>query len=243
MDPGDIIPDILFEDNHLLIINKRPSQIVQGDKTGDVPLSETIKEFIRIRDQKPGKVYLGVVHRLDRSVSGVLIFAKTSKALSRLNKMLKEGEIHKTYWAIVQNPPVPVEGHLVHFLRRNEEKNKSFAYDKPVDNSKRAELIYKVLAQSDRYYLMEIRLLTGRHHQIRAQMSKIGCPIKGDLKYGFDRPNRDRSIHLHSRKVELMHPVRKEQITIVADPPDDPLWNHFLKNQNRNDIHGRQDHD
>jgi len=235
MNPEDIANDILFEDNHLLVINKRPSQIVQGDKTGDEPLSETLKEFIRIRDHKPGKVYLGVVHRLDRSVSGVLIFAKTSKALTRLNNMLKEGEIHKTYWAIVQNPPSALQGHLVHYLRRNEQKNKSFAYDKPMDHSKKAELIYEVIGRSDHYYLLEIRLLTGRHHQIRAQMAKIGCPIKGDLKYGFDRPNPDRSIHLHSRKVDLVHPVNKGKLFILADPPDDPLWNYFLKNN-----HGAQ---
>jgi 23S rRNA pseudouridine1911/1915/1917 synthase len=230
MNREDIANDILFEDNHLLIVNKRPSQIVQGDKTGDEPLSETLKEFIRIRDHKPGKVYLGVVHRLDRSVSGVLIFAKTSKALTRLNNMLKEGEINKTYWAIVQNPPGKAKGHLAHYLRRNEQKNKSFAYEKPVDHSKKAELVYEVIGKSDRYYLLEIRLLTGRHHQIRAQLAKIGCPVKGDLKYGFDRPNPDRSIHLHSRKVELVHPVSKEKLSILANPPDDPLWNYFLQN-------------
>jgi 23S rRNA pseudouridine1911/1915/1917 synthase len=230
MNREDIANDILFEDNHLLIVNKRPSQIVQGDKTGDEPLSETLKEFIRIRDHKPGKVYLGIVHRLDRSVSGVLIFAKTSKALTRLNNMLKEGEINKTYWAIVQNPPGEEKGHLAHYLRRNEQKNKSFAYEKPVDHSKKAELLYEVIGKSDRYYLLEIRLLTGRHHQIRAQLAKIGCPVKGDLKYGFDRPNPDRSIHLHSRKVELVHPVNKEKLSILANPPDDPLWNYFLQN-------------
>jgi 23S rRNA pseudouridine1911/1915/1917 synthase len=229
MNPGYIVNDILFEDNHLLIVNKRSSQIVQGDKTGDEPLSDIFKEFIRIRDGKPGKVYLGVVHRLDRAVSGVLIFAKTSKALSRLNEMLKEGEINKTYWAVVQNPPDAWQGHLIHFLRRNEQKNKSFAYDKPVDHSKKAELIYEVIGKSDNYYLLEIRLLTGRHHQIRAQLAKIGCPVKGDLKYGFDRPNPDRSIHLHSRKVDLVHPVKKEKLSILADPQDDPLWNYFLK--------------
>ena len=236
MNPKDIVKDILFEDNHLLIVNKRSSQIVQGDKTGDEPLSETLKEFIRFRDHKPGKVYLGVVHRLDRSVSGVLIFAKTSKALSRLNNMLKEGEISKTYWAIVQNPPPTRQGQLVHFLRRNEQKNKSFAYDKPVDHSKKAELFYEVIGKSDNYYLLEIRLLTGRHHQIRAQLAKIGCPVKGDLKYGFDRPNPDRSIHLHSRKVDLVHPVKKEKLSILADPPDDPLWNYFLKNNQADHI-------
>ena len=230
MNPGDIVKDILFEDNHLLIVNKRSSQIVQGDKTGDEPLSETLKEYIRIRDLKPGKVYLGVVHRLDRSVSGALIFAKTSKALSRLNAMLKNGEIRKTYWAIVKNPPEALQGHLVHFLRRNEQKNKSFAYDKPVDHSKKAELFYEVIGKSDTYFLLEIRLLTGRHHQIRAQLAKIGCPVKGDVKYGFDRPNPDRSIHLHSRKVDLVHPVKKEKLSIIADTPDDPIWNFFSRN-------------
>ena len=228
MSPGDTIHDILFEDNHLLIINKRSSQIVQGDKTGDQPLSEMLKEFIRIRDHKPGNVFLGVVHRLDRSVSGAVIFAKTSKALSRLNQMLKNGEISKTYWAIVKNPPGDVKGHLVHFLRRDEKKNKSFAYDKAVSNSQKAELIYEVIAKSDNYFLLEVSLLTGRHHQIRAQLSKIGCPIKGDLKYGYDRPNPDRSIHLHARKVELIHPVKKEKLSVLAQPPDEPLWNFFL---------------
>jgi 23S rRNA pseudouridine1911/1915/1917 synthase len=230
MNPGDIAKDILFEDNHLLIVNKRSSQIVQGDKTGDEPLSETLKEYIRIRDFKPGKVYLGVVHRLDRSVSGALIFAKTSKALSRLNSMLKNGEIRKTYWAIVKNPPETSQGHLIHFLRRNEQKNKSFAYDKPVEHSKKAELFFEVIGKSDTYFLLEIHLMTGRHHQIRAQLAKIGCPVKGDVKYGFDRPNPDRSISLHSRKVDLVHPVKKEKLSIIADTPDDPLWNFFLKN-------------
>lgn len=229
--PDEIAGNILFEDNHLLVFNKRSSQIVQGDKTGDEPLSKILKDFIKTRDQKPGNVFLGVVHRLDRSVSGIVIFAKTSKALSRLNEMIRDGKMTKTYWAIVKNAPPEEKGHLVHYLRRDEQKNKSFAYDKPVANSKKAELIYHVAGKSDNYFLLEVRLLTGRHHQIRAQLSKIGCPIKGDLKYGFDRPNEDRSIHLHSRKLELVHPVRKVSLTIVADPPDDPLWNHFLKSQ------------
>ena len=230
MSPGEISKAILFEDNHLLIINKRSSQIVQGDKTGDEPMSETLKEFLRVRDQKPGNVYLGVVHRLDRSVSGAVIFAKTSKALSRLNQMLKNGEISKTYWAVVKHYPGAGSGHLIHFLRRNEQQNKSYAYDKPVEDSRKAELLYEVIGKSDHYFLLEVKLLTGRHHQIRAQLSKIGCPVKGDLKYGYDRPNPDRSIHLHSRKVELIHPVKKETLCVIADPPDDPLWNHFLNN-------------
>jgi 23S rRNA pseudouridine1911/1915/1917 synthase len=233
MNSGEIMPDILYEDNHLLIINKRPSQIVQGDKTGDTPLSDILKEYIRVRDRKPGNVFLGVAHRLDRSVSGALIFAKTSKALSRLNSMLKSGEIQKTYWAVVRNMPEESKAHLVHYLRKNEQNNKSYAYDKPVEHSKKAELIYEVTGTSNRYYLLEIRLLTGRHHQIRAQLSKIGCPIRGDVKYGFDRPNPDLSIHLHSRKIEFMHPVRKEKMTIVADPPDDPIWNYFVTQDKR----------
>jgi len=222
--------DILYEDNHLLIINKQPSQIIQGDKTGDKPLSELLKEFIKARDQKQGNVFLGVVHRLDRPVSGAVIFSKTGKALSRLNKMLKNGEIHKTYWVVVKNRPPEDKGHLVNFLRRDEQKNKSFAYNKPVANSQRAELTYELLAISQNYYLLEVNLLTGRHHQIRAQLAKIGCPVKGDLKYGFDRSNPDGSIHLHARKLELIHPVKKENIIILAPPPEEPLWNHFLSN-------------
>jgi 23S rRNA pseudouridine1911/1915/1917 synthase len=224
------INEILFEDNHILVINKRPSQIVQGDKTGDQPLSELFKEYIKERYKKPGNVYLGVVHRLDRPVSGALVFAKTSKALSRLNNMLKSGEIKKTYWAIVKNKPPREKDHLIHHLIRNEQQNKSFAYDKPFDASKRAELIYELLLKSDGYYLLKIQLLTGRHHQIRSQLAKIGCPIKGDLKYGYSRSNPDGSIHLHARKIELIHPVKQEIISIFADPPDDPLWNFFLQN-------------
>jgi 23S rRNA pseudouridine1911/1915/1917 synthase len=219
---------ILYEDNHLLVYNKLPSQIVQGDKTGDIPLSEILKNFIKERENKPGNVYMGVVHRLDRPVSGAVIFAKTSKALTRLNNMLKNGEIHKTYWAIVKNMPPAESDHLVHHLQRNEQKNKSFAFDKPVPNSQKAELIYRLIAASDGYYLLEINLLTGRHHQIRSQLSKIGCPIKGDLKYGFNRSNSDASISLHARKVELTHPVSKESLSVIADPPSDPLWNYFL---------------
>ena len=228
MDLSAFSRDILFEDNHLLIYNKKPSQIVQGDKTGDRPLSDLLKDFIKDRDSKPGNVFLGVVHRIDRPVSGAVVFAKTSKALSRLNEMLKSGEIHKTYWAIVKNMPPEISGHLIHFLKRNEEKNKSFAYNKIVPGSKKAELNYVLIGQSDQYKLLEVELITGRHHQIRSQLAKIGCPIKGDLKYGFDRSNPDGSIHLHSRKIELMHPVKKEMITVIAPPPDDNLWNFFV---------------
>ena len=220
---------ILYEDNHLLVWNKKPSQIVQGDKTGDPDLRELIMEFIRIRDKKPGNVFLGLVHRIDRPVSGAVIFAKTSKALTRMNELLKAGEIKKTYWAVVQDPPPLAKGHLVHYLKRVEEKNKSFAFNKPVPGSKKAELVYEVIGKTDRYYLIEVLLLTGRHHQIRVQLSKIGCPIKGDLKYGFARSNKDGSIHLHARKVEFLHPVKKERVEILADPPQDSIWNAILK--------------
>lgn len=223
-----IAQSILYEDNHIMIINKQPSQIVQGDKTGDRPLSELIKDFIKERDQKPGNVFIGVVHRLDRPVSGAVVFAKTSKALRRLNEMIKAGDIHKTYWAVVKNCPPAEEAHLVHYLQRNEQKNKTFAFDKPVKDGQKAELAYQLIATSKDYYLLEIRLFTGRHHQIRSQLSKIGSPIKGDLKYGYPRSNSDGSIHLHARKIEFIHPVSKVNISVYANPPEDSLWNYFL---------------
>ena len=222
-----MVNEILFEDNHLLIVNKKPSQIIQGDKTGDKPLSEQLKDFIKERDHKPGNVFLGVVHRIDRPVSGIVIFAKTSKALTRLNEMLKNGEIHKTYWVVVKNKPNPEKGRLINWLRRDEQKNKASAYDHPAANTQKAELTYELIDQSDQYFLLQVELLTGRHHQIRAQLAKIGCPVKGDLKYGFARSNPDGSIHLHARSIEFMHPVKKEMIKLVADPPDDKLWNWF----------------
>jgi 23S rRNA pseudouridine1911/1915/1917 synthase len=234
MNGNSIGNNILFEDNHLIIFNKQPSQIVQGDKTGDTPLSDLLKAFIKERDHKPGNVFLGVVHRIDRPVSGVVIFAKTSKALTRLNEMIKSGQIHKTYWAVVKNQPPEESGHLLHYLKKNEEKNKSFAHDKEVSGSRKAELTYRLIGASQHYFLLEVNLLTGRHHQIRTQLSKIGCPIKGDLKYGFDRSNPDGSIHLHARQIEFTHPVSKEEIHVVADPPDDKLWASFqlqLKNK------------
>jgi 23S rRNA pseudouridine1911/1915/1917 synthase len=231
MNRSSVGDDILYEDNHLIIINKKPSQIVQGDKTGDLPMSDLLKEFIRIRDQKPGNVFLGVVHRIDRPVSGIVIFAKTGKALARLNKMFREGSIRKTYWAVVKNPPPETNGHLVHYLVRNEKQNKSYAFDKEVKDGVKAELIYTVTGQSHNYYFLEINLLTGRHHQIRSQLSRIGCPVKGDLKYGADRSNPDGSIHLHARKVEFLHPVRQEEITVVADPPGEKLWDLFIKSK------------
>lgn len=228
MNGSSIGNNILFEDNHLIIFNKQSSQIVQGDKTGDLPLSDLIKEFIKVRDHKPGNVFLGVVHRIDRPVSGVVIFAKTSKALRRLDEMIRSGQIHKTYWAIVKNQPPEASGHLTHYLKKNEEKNKSFAHEKEVTGSRKAELTYRLIGRSQNYYLLEVNLLTGRHHQIRSQLSKIGCPIKGDLKYGFGRSNPDGSICLHARQVEFIHPVSKEEINVIADPPDDKLWASFL---------------
>ena len=219
--------DLLYEDNHLLIVNKRPGEIVQGDKTGDEPLVETLKKMIKERDAKPGNVFLGVVHRLDRPVGGAVIFAKTSKALSRLNDMLRNGEIHKTYWAIVEERPQQDEASLTHYIVRDGRTNRSRAYDKPKADGKKAMLNYKLLGCSTRYTLLEVELLTGRHHQIRAQLSKIGCSIKGDLKYGAKRSNPDGGISLHSRRVEFLHPVRKEPISITAPTPKDNLWEFF----------------
>ena len=215
---------ILYEDNHLIAVNKTCRDIVQGDKTGDIPLSEKLKAWLKVKYNKPGNVFVGVTHRLDRPVSGVILFAKTSKALARLNEMFRLGEVRKTYWAIVKNKPAADEGELVHWLVRNEKQNKSYAYDAERPNSKKAILHYRVIARSENYYLLEIDLKTGRHHQIRCQLSKMGCPIKGDLKYGFPRSNRDGGISLHARRAELIHPVSKQALTIVAPVPDDPLW-------------------
>jgi 23S rRNA pseudouridine1911/1915/1917 synthase len=227
MKKNSIDQDILYEDNHLIILNKRPSDIVQGDKTGDQPLSEVLKDYLKHKYNKPGEVFLGVVHRLDRPVSGALIFARTSKALSRLNIMLRDGQIHKTYWAVVKNKPPQSEGHLIQYLTRNSEKNKSFVHDKPVTDSQKAELIYKLIDKSDGYYLLEINLLTGRHHQIRAQLAAMGCPVKGDLKYGYPRSNQGGFIHLHARTIEFLHPVKKEMLKVSAPPPQDSLWDFF----------------
>lgn len=207
------------------MINKRPGDIVQGDKTGDAPLSEVVKEYIAEKYNKPGAVFLGVVHRLDRPTSGIVVFARTSKALVRLNKMFSERETEKIYWAIVKNAPPKLEDTLTHFLKRNPKQNKSYAHMKEVPDSKKGILHYKVLKKLDNYYLLEVTLETGRHHQIRSQLSAIGCPIKGDLKYGFDRSNADGSIHLHARKLTLTHPVQKEEITVEAPPPNEVVWN------------------
>ena len=215
---------VVYEDNHIIVINKRPGDIVQGDKTGDLPLSEVVKQFLKIKYAKPGNVYLGVVHRLDRPTSGIVLFAKTSKALPRLNKLFSEGLTEKTYWALVAGAPVQKEARLEHWMIRNPKQNKSYAYPKKVPNSKKAILEYQLIKELDRYSLLEIDLKTGRHHQIRAQMSAMGCFIKGDLKYGADRSNKNGSIHLHSRKLTIEHPVKKERITFTAEPPEDALW-------------------
>ena len=215
---------VVYEDNHIIIVSKRSGEIVQGDKTGDEPLSETVKQYIKEKYQKLGNVFLGVVHRLDRPVSGLVVFAKTSKALSRLNTMFRDGEVHKTYWAIVKNMPKETEATLTHWIVRNEKQNKSYAYDHEVKNSKKAILKYKVIGHTDHYTLLEVNLMTGRHHQIRCQLAKMGCPIKGDLKYGSPRSNADGSISLLSHRVEFVHPVSKETIVVEAPLPDDNLW-------------------
>ena len=220
--------NVIYEDNHIILVNKASSEIVQGDKTGDTPLSETVKQYIKEKYHKPGNVFLGVTHRLDRPVSGLVLFARTSKALSRLNEMFKTKEIKKTYWAIVKNQPPAPAGELVHWLVRNEKQNKSYAYDREVNDSKKAILDYKVIGRSERYYLLEINLQTGRHHQIRCQLAKMGCPIKGDLKYGAQRSNPDGSICLHARRIEFVHPVSKEKMSFEAPVPDSALWKSFL---------------
>ena len=218
---------VLYEDNHIIIVNKESGEIVQGDKTGDVPLSETVKAYIKEKYAKPGEVFLGVVHRLDRPVCGLVVFARTSKALARLNDMFRNNEVHKTYWALTQERPKEMEGKLTHWLVRNEKQNKSYAYDRERPQSKKAILQYKVIGASDRYTLIEVNLLTGRHHQIRCQLAKMGCPIKGDLKYGAKRSNPDGSISLLARKIEFIHPVSKKQITVEAPLPNDNLWQSF----------------
>ena len=218
---------VVYEDNHLIIVNKTASEIVQGDKTGDTPLSETVKQYIKEKYAKPGNVFLGVVHRLDRPVSGLVVFAKTSKALARLNEMFRNSEVKKTYWAIVKQRPPQDEGELVNYLVRNEKQNKSYAYDKEVKNSKKAVLHYRLIGHSQNYFLLEVDLQTGRHHQIRCQLAKMGCPIKGDLKYGFARSNPDGSICLHAHRVKFVHPVSKELIDVTAPLPPGNLWNGF----------------
>lgn len=221
--------DVLYEDNHLIIVNKRVGDIVQGDKTKDKPLSEIVKEYLKEKYQKKGNVFLGVVHRLDRPTSGIVIFAKTSKALERLNKMLREKEIKKTYLAAVKNKEIPKNATLIHYLRKNPKNNKATVFSKPTDNTKKAILHYNTIAKLDNYNVLKIDLETGRHHQIRAQLAAIKAPIKGDLKYGFNRSNKDGGINLHAYKIEFIHPVKKEKIQIKSLPGKEPVWDNFKK--------------
>lgn len=219
--------DVVYEDNHLIIVNKSSSEIVQGDKTGDKPLAEMVKEYVKQKYHKPGNVFLGVVHRLDRPVSGLVVFARTGKALARMSEMFRTKEVHKTYWAIVGNCPPSEEGELVHWLVRNERQNKSYAYDKEKPGAKQAVLGYKLIGRSERYFLLEVDLKTGRHHQIRCQLAKMGCPVKGDLKYGAPRSNPDGSICLHARRVRFVHPVSRQEIDVEAPVPEGNLWHGF----------------
>jgi len=218
---------VLYEDNHLLIVNKLPSEIVQGDKTGDEPMVDFYKRYLKKKYNKKGDVFLGVVHRLDRPVSGVVVFARTSKALSRMNELVRDRNFHKTYWAVSNVCPSPEAATLEHYLLKNTKQNKSYVVAETRPDARLAKLSYKLLSSSERYYLIEVELHTGRHHQIRAQLAAIGCPIKGDLKYGFNRPNKNGSIHLHSRSLSFVHPVKKEPLIITADTPNDALWNFF----------------
>jgi 23S rRNA pseudouridine1911/1915/1917 synthase len=221
------MPEILYEDNHIIAVNKRSSDLSQGDKTGDIPLDAEVKKYIAEKYQKPGEVFLGVVHRLDRPVSGVILYARTSKALERLNEMFRTTSVRKTYLAIVRERPPEDEATITHFLKKNEKQNKTYVYDYEVKGSKKASLTYRLAGRSDRYYLLEIELHSGRHHQIRAQMAKIGCPVKGDLKYGFARSNEDGSISLLARRLEFIHPVKKEKIIITAPFPEGDIWHSF----------------
>ena len=223
--------EVIYEDNHLIAINKRSGDLVQGDKTGDRPISDLTKDYIKEKYKKPGDAYLGVPHRLDRPTSGLVIFCKTSKSLPRMNKLFEAKTIQKTYWAVVKNKPPEKEATLIHYLHRNPQKNKSTAHSKEIAGSKKAELSYRILKELDNYFLLEILPKTGRHHQIRSQLAAIGCPIKGDLKYGFDRSNKDASIHLHARRLEFVHPVSKEPVKITAPTPKkDPVWKACSRN-------------
>jgi 23S rRNA pseudouridine1911/1915/1917 synthase len=219
--------EILYEDNYIIAVNKRASDLSQSDKTGDISLDSEIKKYLAAKNNKPEEVFLGVVHRLDRPVSGVILYARTSKALERLNEMLRKGEVRKTYLAIVKEKPPEGRAKIVHYLRKNEKQNKTFVYDREVKGSKQAKLAYSIAGRSNRYYLLEIELHTGRHHQIRAQLAKIGCPVKGDLKYGYPRSNKDGSISLMSRRIEFIHPVKKEKMVITAPLPEGDIWEKF----------------
>ena len=225
----DISPDILYEDNHLIVVNKRPSDLVQGDKTGDTTLPEMVKAYIKKKYNKPGEVFLGVVHRLDRPVSGAVVFARTSKALSRMNKLIKEGGLHKTYLALTENKPPQNEGHLTDWLLKNQKQNKSYVVEEGRQGAKKAELNYKLIASGKKYHLVEIELITGRHHQIRVQLAHIGCTIKGDLKYGAGRSNPGGSISLHAREISFVHPVKKEKLTVVAPLPAGDVFDKILR--------------
>lgn len=224
--------EVVYEDNHIIIINKASGEIVQGDKSGDTPLADLVKDYIKRKYNKPGNVFLGVVHRLDRPVSGLVVFARTSKALTRLNDMFRNGDIHKTYWAITRNRPPEEEATLTHWITRNTQQNKSYASDREKPNSKKAMLRYRLIGCTDNYHLLEVQLMTGRHHQIRCQLAHIGCPIKGDLKYGAQRSNPDGSICLHARRVEFVHPVTKQTVVAEAPLPTLPPWNAFSSNIN-----------
>jgi 23S rRNA pseudouridine1911/1915/1917 synthase len=228
--------EVLFEDNHIIVVNKLPGDIVQADKTKDAPLREAVQDYLKDKYNKPGNVFAGLVHRIDRPVSGVVVFARTSKALARLNQIFSQREVKKVYWAVVDKAPSDPAGHLVHFLRKNEKQNKSYVVDENTKGAQRAELKYRLVAESDRYFLLEVELLTGRHHQVRAQLAAIDCRIKGDLKYGAARSNPNGSIHLHARRVEFLHPVKKEKLVIVARPPKDPIWDYFQKVMVSNEV-------
>ena len=219
--------EVLFEDNHLIIVNKKSSEIVQGDKTGDVPMSEKVKDYLKKKYEKPGNVFVGVIHRLDRPVSGAVAFAKTSKCLERMNEMFRQHDVQKIYWAVVRNKPEPVCGKLVHFLKKNEEQNKTFVFEEGTKGALKSELAYRIVGKSERFFLLEIIPKTGRHHQIRAQLSAIGSPIKGDVKYGYERTNEGGAIHLHARRMEFIHPVNKNIVQVVAPLPNDVIWNYF----------------
>ncbi|MGD9977610.1 MAG: RluA family pseudouridine synthase [Bacteroidales bacterium] len=219
---------ILYEDNHYLAVDKYCGDIVQADKTGDVSLLEMVKQYLKERDAKPGNIFLEVTHRIDRPVSGAILFAKTSKGLSRMNNMFQEGKIGKKYWAVTKKRPPLDTDLLVHYLIRDSKKNKSFVYGREVHGSKVARLRYTIVGKTKSFFLLEIELITGRHHQIRSQLSKVGCPVKGDLKYGYDRSNPDGGIHLHSRSLSFVHPITDEQVKIVSNPPKDPVWEEFM---------------
>lgn len=224
--------DVLYEDNHMIAVNKRSSDIVQSDASGDTTLCQVVGEYIKRKYNKPGDAFIGTVHRLDRPVSGVILYARTSKALSRLTNLFRLRDIQKTYWAVVRPAPNPPEGHVVNFLQKNSKLNKSFTYDEPGEDRKESELTYQTIGRSDHYHFIEVKPKTGRHHQIRATLSSLGAPIKGDIKYGSRRTNDNASIHLHARCIEFIHPVQKVPMRILAPPPEDPVWNAWLKVDN-----------